>query len=264
MTRALRAIRRPVAVATALLLAASIGAGAAFAAGPSTEGARSAASAARLGLSRCAPLWLAARVDPSVDNLKAVGLCEIDRRLETVANLQSVVDNSAVLTDAHEAALDEILSSTGAGLRALRAEIEADTTVDELKDDIKSIFEDYRVYALVTRQVWLVKADDTVDVTADRFDTAAQRLEAAIDAAEAAGKDVGDAREHLAAMVRHVAAARDAVEGDAAAVLDLTPSDWNAGDAQPVLRAARQSVADARGHLRSALQEARQVLAEIK
>lgn len=266
LTHLLHRLRRPVALATTgLLLVATLGAGTALAAPPAAASDDLAASAdARLGIGRCAPLWLTARAEPTVDNLEAVGLCEIDRRLETVANLQSVVDNSAVLTDAHERALDEILSSTAEGLRALRAEIEADTTVEQLKADIKSIFEDYRVYALVARQVWLVVADDTVDATADGFDTAADRLEAAIDAAEAAGKDVGDAREHLAAMIRHVEAARDEVDGDAEAVLALTPADWNAGDAQPVLREARQSIADARGHLRSALQEARGILADIK
>jgi hypothetical protein len=260
-----RRLRRAFGVAaTGLLLVATFGAGTALAAQPIAADDLPAAADARLGIGRCAPLWLTARADPSVENWKAVGLCEIDRRMETLANLQSAVDNSAVLTDAHERALDDILATTREGLRALRAEIEADTTLEELRADITAIFEDYRVYALVARQVWLVIGDDTVDVTADGFATATDRLEAAIDAAEAAGKDVGDAREHLAAMVRHVEAAKAEVDGDAEAVLALTPADWNDGDAQPILREARQSIGDARFNLRSALQEAREVLAAIR
>jgi hypothetical protein len=270
LTRSLRIGTRTglrlIALATAVALAGTIGVGSALAARPGapSDSAAGPNADARHGVGRCAPLWLAARADPTVENWQAVGRCEIDRRLETLSVLQARVDASVVLTDAHERALDEILSSTQAGLRALRAEIEADTTLAELREDITSIFEAYRVYALVVRQVWLVIGDDTVDVTADGFDAAADRLEAAIDAAEAAGKDIGDAREHLAAMIRHVEAARDEVEGDAEAVLALTPADWNDESAQPVLREARQSLADARGHLRSALAEARQVLAEIK
>lgn len=256
--------RVAIVAATGLLAIATLGAGTALAAEPRATDDLPAAADARLGIGRCAPLWLTARAEPTVENWKAVGLCEIDRRMETLANLQSVVDNSAVLTDAHERSLDEILGTTRDGLRALRAEIEADTTLEELRADIRSIFEDYRVYALVARQVWLVVGDDTVDKTAAGFATAADRLEAAIDAAEAAGKDVGDAREHLAVMVRHVEAAQAEVDGDAEAVLALTPADWNAGDAQPILREARQSIADARSNLRSALQAAREVLAAIK
>jgi len=255
---------RLTALATAIVLAGTVGVGSALAARPAATPDTAATTDARHGVGRCAPLWLTARAEPTVENWEAVGLCEIDRRLETLSVLQARVDASAVLTDVHERALDEILSSTQSGLRALRAEIEADTTLAELREDITSIFEDYRVYALVVRQVWLVVGDDTVDVTADGFDTAADRLEAAIDAAEAAGKDIGDARAHLAAMIRHVEAARDEVDGDAEAVLALTPADWNDESAQPILREARQSLADARGHLRAAIAEARQVLAEIK
>jgi hypothetical protein len=255
---------RLTALATAVALAGTIGVGAALAARPGATSDTAPAADARHGVGRCGPLWLTARAEATVENWQAVGLCEIDRRLETLTVLQTKVDASAVLTDAHERALDEILSSTQQGLRALRAEIEADTTLEELREDITKIFEDYRVYALVVRQVWLVIGDDTVDVTADGFDAAADRLEAAIDAAEAAGKDIGDAREHLAAMIRHVEAAREEVDGDAEAVLALTPADWNDESAQPILREARQSLADARGHLRSAIAEARQVLAEIK
>jgi hypothetical protein len=258
-------LRRAATVAaTGLLLLVTLGAGTALSARPPTTDDLPAAADARLGIGRCAPLWLTARAEPTVDNWKAVGLCEIDRRMETLADLQSVVDNSAALTDAHERALDDILATTREGLRALRAEIEADTTLEELRADITAIFDDYRVYALVARQVWLVVGDDTVDLTAAGFETAADRLEAAIDAAEAAGKDVGDAREHLAAMIRHVEAAQTEVDGDAEAVLALTPADWNAGDAQPILREARRSIADARSNLRSALQEAREVLAAIR
>jgi hypothetical protein len=105
-----------------------------------------------------------------------VGRCEIDRRLETLTKLQSVVDASTALADAHEAALDNILSSTSAGLRALRTEIDGDTTVEAVREDIRRIFEDFRVYALVARQVWLVKAADTVVVTVARFATTAENL----------------------------------------------------------------------------------------
>ena len=169
---------------TGLFLAGTIGAGPALAAPPRAVDP----SADLIGVGRCAPLQVTARAEPTVANLQALGRCEIDRRLETLANFQSVVDASTALTDAHEAALDAILSSTSSGLRALRTEIDGDTTVDALREDIRRIAEDFRVYALVARQVWLVKAADTVVVTAARFATTAERLEAAIDRAEAAGR----------------------------------------------------------------------------
>jgi len=246
--------------ATGLVLAGTLGAGSALAAPP-----RAADPAADLiGVGRCAPLQVTARAEPTVPNLQALGRCEIDRRLETLANLQSVVDNSAPLTDAHEAKLDAILSSTSAGLRTLRAEIDGDSTVEALREDIRRIAEDFRVYVLVARQVALVTAADTVDATAAGLATSAERLEAAIDQAEAAGKDVKDARAHLATMIAAVDRAAAAVDGVAEPVLGLTPANWNAGNAAPVLREARESLREAGVALRGAMKAARAVLADLR
>ena len=256
-----RTLQRLLAISTTgLVLAGTLGASTVLAAPAAAPGA----TAARAGVDRCAPLRVTARAEPTVANLQAVGRCEIDRRLETLANLQSVVDTSTTLTDAHEAALDAILAATSTGLRALRTEIDGDTTVEALREDIRRIYEEFRVYVLVARQVWLVIAADTVVATAARFDTAADRLEAAIDRAETAGKDVADARTHLASMIAVVDKAESAVGGVASAVLDLTPAAWNAGDAAPVLKNARDSVRDARVALREALAAARAVLADLR
>ncbi len=249
--------------ATGLVLAGTLGAGTAMAA-PAASPRASDPASPRAGVDRCAPLRVTARAEPTVANLQAVGRCEIDRRLETLTKLQSVVDASPTLTDAHEAALDAILASTSSGLRALRAEIEGDTTVEALREDIRRIADDFRVYALVARQVWLVKAADTVVVTAAGFATTAERLEAAIDAAEAAGKDVGDARTHLATMIAKADEAEAKVDGVASAVLALTPAAWNAGDAAPVLKDARDSLRDGRVALRQAMKAARAVLADLR
>ncbi len=259
-----RTIQRLLATAaTGLILAGALGAGTALAA-PSASPRASDPAAALAGADRCAPLRVIARAEPTVANLQAVGRCEIDRRLETLAKLQAVVDASAALSDAHETALDGILSATSSGLRPLRTKIDGDTTVEALREDIRRIAEDFRVYVLVARQVGLVRAADTVVAAAARFDTTARRLDAAIARAEANGKDVGDARAHLATMIASAAEAESAVDGVASAVLALTPASWNAGAAAPVLRHARESVRDARDALREAAKAARAVRAHVR
>jgi hypothetical protein len=252
---------------TGLLLAAVVGAMPVLAAsapvspgGPATIGQAEELNARR----HCSREWLAAKAEPTVEHLEAVGLCEIDRRLVTIQRLQAGVDGARALTDAHEAALEAILDSSAAGLRALRAEIEADTTVPELRADIKSIFEDYRIYALVTRQVLLVGAADMVDAAGMALGNTAERLALLIDEAEAAGKDVTEAKAHLAAMEAAIAEALATVDGVADEVLPLTPADWNAGIAGPILREARAAIEDARADLRIAKAEARQVIAALR
>jgi hypothetical protein len=212
----------------------------------------------------CATEWLQVRADRSVANLQAAGLCEIDRRLATIARLQTQVQQATAFTDAHRAALGTILTDDTSGLTALRAEIGADDSVTAVTADIRMIFADYRIYALVTRQVALVHADDRVGVASDRLVQASDQLAAAIDRAAANGKDVTAAQGHLDAMNAAITKARAEVAGDADAILAQTPATWNAGTAVPVLDAARASISAARTDLRTALSEARAVLAALR
>ena len=172
------------------------------------------AAAARVdaGTARCAAVWLTARAEPTVSNLRAVGFCEIDRRLATIDRLSGLVDEAGALTDSHKASLMGILRADKAGLTALRAQIAADTTVATLKIDIKKIYTDYRIYVLVVRQVVLVRGDDRVGVAADRLTGASGKVADAIARAKAEGKDVTEAQGHLDAMIAAIATARDEVE----------------------------------------------------
>ena len=109
-----------------------------------------------------------------------------------------------------------------------------------------------------------MRAADTVDAAGAALNKAADRLASLIDEAEAAGKDVTEAKAHLAAMEAAIAEALATVDGVADEVLPLTPADWNAGTAGPILREARAAIEDARADLRTAKAEARQVIAALR
>lgn len=215
-------------------------------------------------LARCAADWLKAKADPTVANFQAAGYCEVDRRLDTISQLRTLVNEAGALTDAHQATLTGILDSSAGGLTALRAQIGADTTVMSVRTDIRKVYMDYRIYVLVARQVNLVRGDDRVGVAADRLTDAAGNLTRAIAQAQANGKDVTAAQADLDAMNAAIAKARSEISGDADAVLAQTPASWNAGTAKPVLDAARASISAARTDLKTALTEARAVLAALR
>lgn len=266
MPRLLARLCHAVPSALVALLVAALVAGPALAAPRPADLARPvvpAAEEARRGA--CADAWEAAREDPSVANLQVVGRCEIDRRMATIERLRRAVDGSRHLTDAHEAALERILDRSATGLRALRAEIDAATTVEELRADLRRIVEDFRVYLLVVPQVRLVIAADVTEAAVTRGVRIAERLELAIAAAEAAGKDVGEAPELLASMRGHLRAAGAKVNGLASAILPLTPADWNDGTAGPALERARRAIGEARRvDLRAALSDARAIVAILR
>jgi len=238
---------------------------AAVAVGPVLAATRPAANlAAGTAGSACADARTALRTAPSLSSLKAFGDCEIDRRLATIARLRTAIGDAKALTSDHRAALRAILDSSEAGLSALKPKIDADTDLAALKADVHSIFDDYRIYVLVVRQVHLVGGDDRVAAAAARLTGVADKLQAAITTAQGQGKDVTGASAHLAAMRAAIAAALGQVDGDAAAVLPLLPADWNAGTAKPILDAAHASLDAARADLATALAEAKAAKAALQ
>ena len=249
-----------------IALAVSVAMPALAASGPNTRVSdRTVAPlSAETDAAHCAAAWRTVRTDRTLANVQAVGFCEIDRRLVTIDRLQALVREADVLTDAHASALTRILDHAETGLKALRREIAADTTVASATEDVRRIFTEYRIYALVTRQVALVRADDRVDAAVNRLTRAADQLAAAIARAAGNGKDVTVAQGHLDAMIAAIAEARAEVAGDASAVLAQTPATWNSGTAKPILDAARASIAAARSDLRIALTEAQAVLAALR
>jgi hypothetical protein len=202
------------------------------------------------------------RVHRTAETVKARAHEAISRRLETLDRLAGRVRDSRTLTDAHRAALAELVESQQQGLTALDAKIQADTDPETLRADVKSIVTDYRVYLLTVPKVHLVICADTEIAVADRLDDVATRLQQRIDAAAAAGKDVATAQGHLDEMKAKVAGARAAASGVPDQVLPLVPQDYP--DNKPTLDAARASLATGRAALRDARELARQVVADLK
>lgn len=211
----------------------------------------------------CAAQREAARKDPSVAKLRALGDCEIQRRFVTLDRLQGAVIAAPFLTSSDRQALLQHIQGTRAGLTSLKAEIDADTTVDELKVDISRIATEYRVYLLLAPQVNLVRGADAISAAAARMDQEALRLQQLIDFAGSQGKDVTAAQAALDAMEHDLANAKAQVTGLSAKLLALTPATWNDGSAKPVLDGARAAERAAHAELLSARKDARGVITAL-
>jgi hypothetical protein len=199
-----------------------------------------------------------------VGHLRALGDCEIDRRLDTITRLQARVTNASSLSGADRAALQSQLAADTSGLTALRAQIDGESNVDALRADLKKIVTGFRVYVLMAPKVGDVIAADTQLAAVARLETQSTKLQARIDAAHAAGKDVTQAQSDLDAMNTKVAQVSPLVAGIPAAVLPLTPAQYNAGAAKPILVSSRTSIQSGRGLLAGARADARACVAALK
>ena len=206
----------------------------------------------------------AAARDRSVASLRALGDCEIDRRLDTITKLQSRVTDAAALAAGDRAALLSQLTADTSGLTALRAVIDGETNIDALRADLKKIATDFRIYLLQVPKVAGVIAADNELAAVGRLGTRSTKLQARVDTDKAAGKDVTGAQSDLDAMNAKVAQVSSLVAGVPAALLPLTPAEYNAGTAKPVLLSSRTSLQSGRGLLAGARADALACVAALK
>jgi hypothetical protein len=209
------------------------------------------------GKTVCRPQRDAIKKAPTLEQLKAFGDCEIARRVTTLDALATRIADAKFAPADDAAHLTNEVRTTKNGLVALKAKIDAETEIDALKVEIRQIATDFRVYALVAPKVNLVLGADRVAAAEDRFDTLDQKLSDLIAQAEAAGKDVSNARAHLASMNAAVDKALALAGPIPNAVLPLTVAQFNAGTAGPLLADARTKLAGARTQLRTATAEAK-------
>jgi hypothetical protein len=215
------------------------------------------APAGPVGKGVCATEATAAHTNPiTVAALRAFGDCEINRRFDTLTDLTARINASKVMTSSDATALKNEIGSTRSGLTNLKAAIDSETVLLTLKADVVKIAVDYRVYLLVVPQVNLVNGADSVVAAQTKFADVNTKLSARIAAAKAAGKNTTAAQADLDAMNAAVTKAVGLASPLPAALLPLTPAQYNGGTAGPILSNARNAIVQARDQLKAAVADA--------
>ena len=211
--------------------------------------------AALLALTVAGPAQAA---DDRLDAAKRITTARIDGRLAFLRALSLAVNNARALTSAHKSTLSTLIATDQTDLSALKTKVAGETTVEAVKDDATHMVNDFRVYLLVGPKVRLVVAADNGAAVASKLAQIRDRLAAALDKAAANGTDVTDARAKLADLDTKLAAANQALAGQADAALAIQPGPD--GDAiRAALAPIRQNIHTAREDLRGAVQDARAI-----
>jgi hypothetical protein len=196
--------------------------------------------------------------DPAarLEQARARCVAELDRRLTTLTRLENATTGAEVLTDAHRASMLAIQQDERDALTGLRGEVEVAPDRATLEPLCRSIATDHRIYRLRVPQAHLTIGFDRAAAATDRLEEAAGRLQAGVDERAAAGEDVTEAQRAVDTLLLEIAAARAGTEGQADALLAVSPADVNA-DPGLVARFREASVS-ARGDLRQAMTAARE------
>ena len=247
----------------ALLASLAIGGTIVFASA-GVAGAAGSATPGPAGKGVCATFSVAVKAGATADKLHAFANCEIDRRIATLNALSARITAAKSLTSSDSSALKSEVAATSSGLTSLKATIDAETDVPTLRADIAKIVSDYRVYVLVSPQVHLVIAADTILATQTKFADINTKLAARIATAKAPGKNTDAAQADLDAMNAAVTAAVGLAGPLPAQLLPLTPAQYNGGAGGPIITSARSTVTTARNDVKNAVADAKACRAALK
>ncbi|MCS0499792.1 hypothetical protein [Protaetiibacter mangrovi] len=194
----------------------------------------------------------------TVGEIQQQGDLAIERRLTALDAAELRLGNAQSLDEGHRSSLEATITDTRSGLESLRSELDGAPDAASARDDYRSIFSDYRVYAVVLPQSYVVAGADRAEaVTIPRLQAAAEALEAAIDAQ---GRD--DLADDLADLRSEIQKAQDDLDGLADRALAVAVDDFDADPAvmQDITLTARDAVLS----LRSAVVDARTLADELR
>lgn len=180
----------------------------------------------------------------------------VAHREVTIGKLTAALAARQHVTDAHRAALSGLFTSDAAGLKAVDATVQADTTCQQAVTDGRTVVTDYRVYMLLVPQTHLVAAADTGAYGAARLTAAEPTLQAGIDAITDPTKKA-QAQAAFDDLVAQTKTAADDVAGVGDAMLALTPADMPAAQSQVTVQ--RSKVQAGRTALTTALKDAKTI-----
>jgi hypothetical protein len=218
----------------------------------------------------CVAQWAAAAANRTVDTLRAVGDCEIDRRITTLDELNTRVTGSKAISDPHKAQLQHSgpnpvnYDAEKAGLTALKAQIDGETDLQALRADIEKIAPEFRVYLLVVPKTHLTDAADAGSLAVGKLDELAVKLQGLIDKAAAKGKDVTQANALLADMKAKTGQAGALIAPIVGSLMPVSAADYNAGPGKTAIENARTAAKQARDLLKAARADAKQIIDLLK
>ncbi|HEY3811041.1 MAG TPA: hypothetical protein VGL49_06370 [Acidimicrobiales bacterium] len=190
----------------------------------------------------------------------------ISVRITALDAANTLVQQTGWFAGSDQAALENIITGDlngngqAPGLNSLAVTIRNETDPTKFRAEAASIFADYRVFALALPQVKLVRASDRM--TTDTVPTLKQLdtdLEQAIAQEAAEGKNVQAAQAAVHDLEAQIASIGQKTSGVSAALLALTPAQWNANhgvvspyrnDVHAAVAAARHAQTDVRTALK--------------
>jgi len=196
--------------------------------------------------------------DAQVNVLQAMGKKMIDNRLNALEYAQNLLASAKLVASDVKSEVSATLSENSSGLENLKQEIAVDENVDTLKDKVKSIVEDFRIYIVA-----LPKAHGVVVVS--HYRTVESKLGDLADKIEEKGEELdvnGDVSTLIAEAKSELANSRDYLDAAELKLGEMSVK-WPSRATSLNLE-ARAQIIEAKTSLHSAFGKLKQAIVKIR
>lgn len=210
---------------------------------------------------------VAAKLDAKIAPAIVKGDKEIDRRVKALTDLAARLGATQRVTATFKQTLTTNVQNQINGLTQLKAKIDADTDLETLKTDSKTIAESYRTFALVMPQTNIAVAADREVTLVAMLNQLGAKLQARVQAAGQSGADVTKITVVLKDMSDKLADADIQVKASVSVSASLTPDNGDKDKMtanQQALKTARADIEASRKDLLAARKDAEQVIKALK
>lgn len=188
---------------------------------------------------------------------------EITMRINSLNTASTKIQDMQNVSAATKTSLSNQIQTDISGLTTLKTKIDGDTDITTARNDEKTIFGSFRIYALVIPQVYDLSAVSRITTINGLMTTLASKLQTRITTAQTAGKNVAPLQSALSDLTAKNADALS--QGNAAQTLvsSLAPDQGDASVAasnKTALQAAHNDIKAANTDFQTARQDAKTII----
>ena len=191
----------------------------------------------------------------------------ITARITALNNLSTRIGGMKNVPASEKASISSEVQTEIGTLTTLKGKIDADTDVATARADAKTITADYRIYALVVPQGYIVASSDRISTIVGLMNAIQAKLQTRITAAQTAGKDVTALQAAITDMTAKLSDATSQAQSAQTGVASLVPDQGNttvAASNKAALVAARANLKTANSDIKAARQDVQTVINGLK
>ncbi|MDO8686900.1 MAG: hypothetical protein Q7K11_01695 [Candidatus Berkelbacteria bacterium] len=178
-----------------------------------------------------------------LDTLKAKGIKMIEKRVSELYKTLDRIQKDKNLTSEEKTSLANEINAAIASLNSLTAKIKSDTNIADLRNDVKKIVDESKIFSNIVPKVRLLIAIDNLQNLSVKIADLTPKIQKLIDDLKSSGKDVAKLQSLVDSINSRLKIINTTLSNDKALIMGVTASS---ASSKTTFNSVRKDLADVR------------------